>query len=174
MFAVFSYIKPLLTEVTGLSVNAVPLVLALFGTGMVVGNLVGARLADKALMRTIGGLLAWSVVVLAAIPFTAPYLAAICINVFLLGTVVAIGPALQIRLMDTAGHAQTLAAALNHSAFNTANALGAWLGGAAIAGGLGWTSTGWVGVVLSLGGLAVFAASLWLQRRMRSRGEAHA
>ena len=174
MFAVFSYIKPLLTEVTGLSVDAVPLVLALFGIGMVAGNLLGARLADKHLMRTIGGLLAWSVLVLAAIPFTAPYAVAICVNVFLLGTVVAIGPALQIRLMDTAGHAQTLAAALNHSAFNTANALGAWLGGVAIAGGLGWTSTGWVGVVLSLGGLVVFAASLWLQRRMRARGHAHA
>jgi MFS transporter, DHA1 family, inner membrane transport protein len=174
MFAVFSYVKPLLTEVTGLSVDAVPLVLALFGFGMVVGNLVGARLADKSLMRTIGGLLAWSVLVLAAIPFTAPYTAAICLNVFLLGTICAIGPALQIRLMDTAGDAQTLAAALNHSAFNTANALGAWLGGVAIAGGLGWTSTGWVGVLLAFGGMAVFAASLRLQRRMRARGQAHA
>ena len=174
MFAVFSYVKPLLTEVTGLPVDGVPLVLALFGTGMVLGNLVGARLADKALMPTIGALLAWSVVVLAAIPFTAPYALAICINVFLLGTTVAIAPALQIRLMDTAGDAQTLAAALNHSAFNTANALGAWLGGVAIAAGHGWTSTGWVGVLLAVGGLAVFAASLGLQRRMRARGEAHA
>ena len=174
MFAVFSYIKPLLTEVTGLAVDAVPLVLALFGTGMVLGNLIGARLADKSLMRTIGGLLAWSVFVLGAIPFTAPYTIAICINVFLLGTIVAIAPALQIRLMDTAGHAQTLAAALNHSAFNTANALGAWLGGVAIAGGLGWTSTGWVGVLLAFGGMAVFGASLSLRRRMQARGAAHA
>ena len=174
MFAVFSYIKPLLTEVTGLAVDAVPLVLALFGTGMVIGNLVGARLADKSLMRTIGGLLVWSVLVLGAIPFTAPYTVAICINVFLLGTIVAIAPALQIRLMDTAGHAQALAAALNHSAFNTANALGAWLGGVAIAGGLGWTSTGWVGVLLAFGGMAVFAASMVLRRRMQARGAAHA
>ncbi len=174
MFAVFSYIKPLLTEVTGMQVDAVPLVLALFGGGMVVGNLVGARLADKHLMRTIGALLVWSALVLAAIPFSAPYTVAICINVFLLGTVVAIAPGLQIRLMDTAGDAQTLAAALNHSAFNTANALGAWLGGVAIAGGLGWTSTGWVGVLLAFGGMAVFTASLGLQRRMRARGEAHA
>jgi len=174
MFAVFSYIKPLLTEVTGMPVDAVPLVLALFGIGTVTGNLVGARLADRALMGTIGGLLVWSVLVLAAIPLTAPHLVPICINVFLLGTVVAISPALQIRLMDTAGHAQTLAAALNHSAFNLANAFGAWLGGVAIAGGLGWTSTGWVGVVLSLGGLVVFAGSLWMQRRMRARGQAHA
>ena len=174
MFAVFSYVKPLLTEVTGMTVDTVPLVLALFGVGMVSGNLVGARLADKALMPTIGWLLAWSVFVLAAIPFTAPYTLAICANVFLLGTIVAIGPALQIRLMDTAGDAQTLAAALNHSAFNTANAMGAWLGGVAIANGLGWTSTGWVGVLLAFGGLAVFWASLAMQRRMRARGEAHA
>jgi DHA1 family inner membrane transport protein len=174
MFAVFSYVKPLLTEVTGMPLDGVPLVLALFGAGMVTGNLVGARLADKALMPTIAGSLAWSALVLGAIPFTAPYTVAICINVFLLGTVVALGPALQIRLMDTAGDAQTLAAALNHSAFNMANALGAWLGGTAIAAGLGWTSTGPVGVALALGGLAVFAASLWMRRRMRARGQAHA
>jgi DHA1 family inner membrane transport protein len=173
MFAVFSYVKPLLTEVTGLSLDGVPLVLALFGAGMVAGNLVGARLADRALMPTIGGLLAWSALVLAAIPFTAPYTIAICINIFLLGTVVALGPALQIRLMDTAGDAQTLAAALNHSAFNLANALGAWLGGVAIASGLGWTSTGPVGVLLAGGGGVVFAASVWVRRRMRARGEAH-
>ena len=174
MFAVFSYIKPLLTEVTGIGLDSVPLVLALFGLGTVTGNLFGARMADHALMRGIGLLLAWSVVVLAAVPFTAPYPVAACVNVFLVGTLVSIGPALQVRLMDTAGEAQTLAAALNHSAFNTANALGAWLGGAAIAAGFGWTATGWVGVLLALGGLVVFAASLWLQRRMRARGDAHA
>jgi DHA1 family inner membrane transport protein len=125
-------------------------------------------------MRTIGGLLLWSALVLAAVPFTAPYPLAICLNVFLLGTSVAIAPGLQIRLMDTAGEAQTLAAALNHSAFNTANALGAWLGGVAIAAGYGWTATGWVGLVLAFGGMGVFAASVLLQRRMRSRGLAHA
>jgi DHA1 family inner membrane transport protein len=62
--------------------------------------------------------------------------------------------------MDVAGDAQTLAAALNHSAFNVANALGAWLGGVAISAGLGWTSTGWVGALLALAGLAVFAWAL--------------
>ena len=165
MFAVLSYIKPLLTDVTHMSVDAVPLVLALFGVGMVLGNLVGARLADLSLMKTVGGLLVWSALVLSAIVFTAPYPVAISINVLLLGTIVAIAPALQIRLMDVAGHAQTLAAALNHSAFNTANAVGAWLGGIAIAAGLGWTSTGWVGTILTLAGLTVFCASLWQQQR---------
>ncbi|MOA46869.1 MFS transport protein AraJ [compost metagenome] len=63
---------------------------------------------------------------------------------------------MQIRLMDVAGEAQTLAAALNHSAFNLANALGAWLGGITISMGLGWESTGWVGMLLALGGLVIF------------------
>ncbi len=165
MFSVFSYIKPLLTEVTGLSVNSVPLVLSLFGLGMVAGNLVGSRLADKSLMRTIAGLLVWNALVLVGVAFTAPYVVAISVNVFLVGTLVAIAPALQIRLMDVAGDAQTLAAALNHSAFNLANALGAWLGGVAIAAGLGWTSTGWVGLALALGGMGMFGLSVWQDRR---------
>ena len=165
MFSVFSYIKPLLTEVTGISIDAVPLVLAMFGVGMVVGNLAGSRLADKSLMRTIAGVLVWDAVVLGAVVFTAPHALAISINVFLIGTVVAIGPALQIRLMDVAGDAQTLAAALNHSAFNVANALGAWLGGTAIAAGLGWTSTGWVGTLLAFAGMAIFGAAVWQARR---------
>ncbi|CAN5779458.1 MFS transporter [soil metagenome] len=160
MFSVFSYIKPTLIEVAGLPLAGVPFVLALFGLGMVAGNLVGARLADKSLVRTIGGLLVWSALVLALFSFAAHHVVTAAISVFLLGTIVAIAPALQIRLMDVAGDAQTLAAALNHSAFNMANALGAWLGGAAISAGLGWTSTGWVGVFLALAGMGVFAWSV--------------
>jgi DHA1 family inner membrane transport protein len=165
MFSVFSYIKPTLMEVTGLALDAVPLELALFGVGMVAGNLLGARLADRSLMRTIAVLLVWDAVVLAAFVLTAPHVVAMSVNVILLGTIVAIAPALQIRLMDVAGDAQTLAAALNHSAFNMANAFGAWLGGVAIAAGLGWTSTGWVGTLLAFAGMAVFGASLWQARR---------
>ncbi|KQR50062.1 MFS transporter [Acidovorax sp. Leaf160] len=167
MFSVFSYIKPTLTEVAGLPLAGVPFVLALFGLGMVAGNLVGSRMADKALMRTIGQLLAWSVVVLVFFVFAAHHVATAALATFLLGTVVAIGPALQIRLMDVAGDAQTLAAALNHSAFNAANALGAWLGGVAIAAGLGWTSTGWVGAVLALAGIGIFVWSLTSDRALR-------
>jgi DHA1 family inner membrane transport protein len=170
MFSVFSYIKPLLTEVTHMPLDAVPLVLALFGVGMVAGNLVGSRLADHSLMKTIAGVLLYAAFVLIAIVFTAPYTWAICANVFLLGTTVAIAPALQIRLMDVAGDAQTLAAALNHSAFNTANALGAWLGGVSIAAGLGWTSTGWVGALLAIAGMGVFGASVRQRKHSRARG----
>ncbi len=157
LFAVFSYVKPTMIEMAGLPLSGVPVVLALFGLGMVVGNVLGSRLADRALMPTVGGMLAWSVVVLVAFTFTSQHVVAGSINIFLIGTVVAVGPALQIRLMDVAGEAQVLAAALNHSAFNVANALGAWLGGVAISAGLGWNSTGWVGALLALAGLGVFA-----------------
>jgi DHA1 family inner membrane transport protein len=166
MFSVFSYVKPTMIELAGMPLAGVPVVLALFGLGMVVGNLLGARMADRSLMRAVGGMLVWSALVLAAYSFTARYMVMGSINVFLIGTVVAIGPALQIRLMDVAGDAQTLAAALNHSAFNMANALGAWLGGLAISAGLGWASTGWVGSLLALAGLGVFA---WAVLDARSR-----
>ncbi|WP_422823903.1 MFS transporter [Variovorax robiniae] len=156
MFSVFSYIKPTLTEVAGMSVAGVPFVLALFGLGMVTGNLVGSRLADKSLLKTIGGLLVYAFFVLVAFTFAAHHVVSAGICVFLIGTTVAIGPALQIRLMDVAGDAQTLAAALNHSAFNMANALGAWLGGLAISAGFGWTSTGWVGAFLAVVGMGIF------------------
>ncbi|MFZ6776830.1 MFS transporter [Undibacterium sp. Ji83W] len=160
MFAVFSYIKPILTEVTKLSAGVIPLILSLFGVGMVVGSMLGARLADKNLLRAIAGLLLWNALVLGGVSFAMAYTVSAIIWIFLLGTLVAIGPALQIRLMDVAGDAQTLAAALNHSSFNVANALGAWLGGAVITMGYGWTSTGWLGALLALGGLAVFGLSI--------------
>ena len=165
MFSVFSYIKPTLLEVTGLPLSGVPLVLALFGLGMVLGNLVGSRLADKALMPTIGCMLVYAAVVLMLFTVAAHHVVTAGIAVFLIGTTVAIAPALQIRLMDVAGDAQTLAAALNHSAFNAANALGAWLGGVAITAGLGWTSTGWVGALMALAGLGIFGLSLTSERR---------
>lgn len=79
---------------------------------------------------------------------------------------------LQMRLIQVAGRARTLGAALNHSALNAANALGAWLGGVVVAAGLGYRSTAWVGVALSLGGLVVLAASVALQRRTTQRERA--
>ncbi|WP_444632948.1 MFS transporter [Cupriavidus oxalaticus] len=169
MFSVFSYIKPTMLELAHMPAAGIPVVLALFGVGMVAGNLAGARLADKALTPTIGGVLVWTALVLGAFTFTAPHAWLAAANVLLVGTVVALGPALQIRLMDVAGDAQALAAALNHSAFNLANALGAWLGGVTIAAGYGWTSTGWVGLLLALGGLAIYA---WSVLDMDRRGAA--
>jgi len=165
LFSVFSYIASTATEVAGMPESAVPMMMALFGSGMIVGNLVGAWFADRNLMATIGGVLACSVVVMTVLWLTAenPFMLSAC--VFLVGCSVAIGPALQTRLMDVAADAQTLAAALNHSAFNIANALGAWLGGLAIAAGYGFAATGWVGAALAVAGLCVFGLSLLSDQR---------
>jgi len=160
LFCVLSYIAPTLTQVTGLSERYVPLELAVFGVGMILGNLVGSWLADRSLMRSIGGLLIWNAVVLCLFSVTARHTWLVTAVVLLVGTGCAIVPALQLRLMDVAEDAQTLAAALNHSAFNIANALGAWLGGVAITAGLGWASTGWLGALLAVAGLLIFAWSL--------------
>ena len=167
LFAVYTYLASTLMAVTGASAATVPLVLAVFGIGMTAGNLIVPRFADRALMPAAGALLLWSAVALALYPFAAEHLWSITLVVFAIGFGGALGTVLQTRLMDVAEDAQGLAAALNHSAFNTANALGPWLGGLAIAAGYGWTSTGWVGSLLALGGLACWAVSLLTSRPRR-------
>jgi len=174
MFAVFSYITPTLVNVAGIRESLVPFVLCVFGTGMIIGNVAGSRLADRALLPTIGGLLVWNATVLGLLVFTAGHAWLAVTNVLLIGTGFAVVPGLQTRLMDVAADAQTLAASLNHSAFNIANALGAWTGGLTIAAGYGWTSTGWVGTSFALGGLAVFAMSLLTDGTLRGRSRASA
>lgn len=158
LFAVFSYIAPTLIHQTGMSPASVPLVLIVFGVGMILGNIFGSRLADRSLMGTIVGVLIWNVVILTTFYLVADIAWATVLVVLLTGGSFALVPALQTRLMDVAEDAQTLAAALNHSAFNIANALGAWLGGVSIAAGFGWSSTGWVGAGLAAGGILLF---LW-------------
>ena len=165
MFAVYTYLADTMTAVTGVAPASVPIALMVFGIGMTAGNLLIPRFADKALMPTAAGLLVWSAIALALWPVAAQHWWSALVGVLAIGLGGALGTVLQTRLMDVAGDAQGLAAALNHSAFNTANALGPWLGGLAIAGGFGWTSTGWVGSLLALGGLAVLIVSLLVERQ---------
>ncbi|MBP0638006.1 MFS transporter [Cupriavidus sp. AcVe19-6a] len=159
MFAVYSFITPTLTMVTGLSAEQVPFALAVWGVGMVVGNLAGGWLADRALVPSIFGMLAWNAAFLSAFSMVADSPLLTLLVLFLIGNGFALVPALQARLMSIAGKAQTLAAALNHSAFNVANAIGATLGGVAIANNLGWVSTGWVGALLAVAGVGLMAIS---------------
>ncbi|MGV1843850.1 MULTISPECIES: MFS transporter [unclassified Rhizobium] len=165
MFSIFTYIASTTTDVAHLSVGMIPVVLALFGIGMNVGNVVGSRLADISLKGTIGGMLAFNVVIMTLFSMTAADPVMLCVCTFLIGCGFAACPAVQTRLMDVAADAQTLAAASNHSAFNVANALGAWLGGIAIAWGYTAAATGYVGAILSVGGLAVFGISVALERK---------
>lgn len=170
MFAVYTYISTTMTDVTGLPRSAVPVALMVFGLGMVVGNLIGGRLADTSVIRALYLSLVALAVLLAAFslgshsPWTAlPLL----FGVGAAGS--AVGPALQTRLMDVAHDAQTLAAALNHSALNIGNATGAWVGGLVIAAGLGYTAPAAAGSLLAIGGLLVFTMSVLLQKRTTIR-----
>ncbi|MET4676929.1 MULTISPECIES: MFS transporter [unclassified Luteibacter] len=172
MFAVYTYLADILINVTHMPLSSVPWVMAVFGIGMTIGNMVVPVFADRALMRTAGVLLLWSLVILAIFPFTAGNVWLLSLDVFFIGIGGALGTVLQTRLMDVAGDAQGLAASLNHSAFNTANALGPYLGGLAIAGGYGWTSPGWVGSLLALAGIGVWAASVMAEKRTASRATA--
>lgn len=156
MFAVLSYIAPTLINATGLSPHWIPFALLFYGFGALAGSLIGGWAADRNIEMTIGCSLSWSAVVLAVFPLTLGSVWTVMPMILLLGSATALVPALQVRLMDIAGESQTLAASLNHSAFNAANALGAWLGGLAIISPLQWRGTGWVGFMLALVGLLLF------------------
>lgn len=165
LFAVYTYLADILVQVTQMPLHTVPWIIGVFGIGLTAGNMIVPSFADRALMPTAGGLLVWSIVMLALVPLTAGNVWTLSIDVFFIGIGGALGTILQTRLMDVAGDAQGLAAALNHSAFNTANALGPFLGGLAIAHGYGWTSPGWVGSALAVMGLAIWMVSIAAERR---------
>lgn len=169
LFCVYTYLATTLTEVTHVSPGFVPVVFAVFGIGMTIGNIVVPWFADKALMPTGGALLLFSAATLLLFPLAAHSPVLVMIDVFFIAIAGSLGVVLQPRLMDVAGDAQQLAAALNHSAFNTANALGPLLGGFAIDAGWGWTSTGPVGACLALGGFAIWAVTMWDDRRREQK-----
>ncbi|UOQ89753.1 MFS transporter [Agromyces endophyticus] len=170
-FAMYSYIAPLATEVTGLATAAVPLVLVATGLGMTAGNLVGGRLADWSVRRTMYLAFAALAASLALLALTAQFTAGLFIGAFLIGaTSSALAPTIQTRLMDVARDSQSIAAALNHSALNIGNSLGALLGGTVIAAGFGYVAPIWVGLVLTIAGIALAVCSFALDRAARNRG----
>lgn len=165
MFGIYAYMASALENITGMSAKIVPLVMCLYGVGMTLGNIIIPRLVGRHVMLGLGWLLVWSAAMLALYPFALHHPYWVCIQVVLIGMSGAVGTLLQIRLMDVAKDAQTLAAALNHSAFNAANALGPFLGGLTINAGWGWASTAWVGVALAIIGLIVWWYTLRKERR---------
>ncbi|MFE1548218.1 MFS transporter [Streptomyces sp. NPDC058718] len=166
VFAAITYIAPMMTEVAGYSEGAVTWLLVLFGVGMFLGNLLGGRYADRALMPllyvTLGGL----AVVLALFTVFAHDKVLAAITILLIGALgFATVPPLQKRVLDQAHGAPTLASAVNIGAFNLGNALAAWLGGLVIAAGFGYTSANWVGAVLAAAALGLAFWSAALERR---------
>ena len=168
-FAVNSYVAPMVTEVAHAPSWAVPAVLVVSGVGMTVGNLVGGRLADRDLRRTLLGAFLGTATVLALIGWTAQWILVLAGLLFALGFCGSIlAPSIQTRLMDVAEDNQSIAAALNHSALNIGNSLGAFFGGAVIAAGWGFVAPAWVGVTMALIGLALTAVGFGLVRRERA------
>ena len=170
VFASFTYIAPMMTEVAGFSPGAVTWLLVLFGVGLFAGNVVGGRAADRRLMPSLYAFLGALAVVLAVFAFTAQWQvpAAVTIAVFGVFGFATVAP-LQARVLEQASGAPGLASAANIAAFNLGNAAGAWLGGAAIDAGFGYTAPNWVGAALALAGLGVAVAGGVSDRARRSR-----
>ncbi|MET9495567.1 Cmx/CmrA family chloramphenicol efflux MFS transporter [Streptomyces sp. NPDC006552] len=170
VFCAFSYLSPLLTEVAGLPEGWVPLVLALFGAGALVGTTIGGRVADAHLFGVLLTGITASTVFLAALALLGHLeIAAVALS-FLLGlSAFYTAPALNARMFNVAGAAPTLAGATTTAAFNLGNTGGPWLGGTVIDAGLGYPATAWAGGAMTVVALALTAVSLRLHRRTPSK-----
>ena len=168
MFAMYTYIAPTVTQVAGLSESRVPVYALAFGLGMVVGTPLAGRLADWSVFRSMITGMVLTGLALAVFTVTSQWFVAGLVTVFaitVVSSIVVVG--LQLRLMQVAGDAQTIGAAMNHASLNIANALGAWLGGLVVSAGFGYTAPAWVGAGLSALGLVVVLVSFSLHRRPR-------
>ncbi|MFJ5838585.1 MFS transporter [Streptomyces shenzhenensis] len=166
LFAAYSYVTPMLTDAAGFAESGVTLLLALFGVGATVGNLLGGRLADHATRGTLFGGLASLALVLALFPLLMRAEWSAALAVALLGTAAFVtGSPLQLMVMEKAASAPSLASSANQAAFNLANAGGAWIGGLALAAGFGVTSPAVAGAVLAVLGLGVAGVAYAVDRR---------
>lgn len=166
VFVVFTYIAPILEQVSGFSPRGVTLMLVLFGVGLTLGNMLGGKLADRALMRSLMGILAALAVVMAIFTKTSHASVPAAITVFVWGVAAfATVPPLQMRVVAKASAAPNLASTLNIGAFNVGNAMGAWLGGLAIAHGVALAALPWVAAVVAMGALVL----TWTAARLDAR-----
>ena len=166
MFATYSYIAPTITDVTGLDERWVPVFLLVYGVVSIVGTWLGGRLGDWSVLRTLvltgtGSAAALLVFFWSSAALVPAVLTVAAIGLFSSAWVIG----LQLRLMQVAGPARTLGAAMNHASLNVANALGAWVGGLVIAAGYGYRAPALVGAALSVAGLVVLGISLLVHRR---------
>ncbi|MBZ5733241.1 MFS transporter [Nocardioides sp. TRM66260-LWL] len=175
MFAVYSYIATTVTGVAGLSEGTVPVFLLAFGLGMVVGTWAAGELAGWSVFRSLIGAGLGTAVLMLVFWVAAPHGWLLLPVVFLITTVASVLTInLQLRLMDVAGDAVTLGAAMNHAALNAANALGAWLGGVVIAAGYGYRAPALVGAGLSVAGVLILLVAAAGHRAGGSAGDSAA
>ncbi|WP_371597613.1 MFS transporter [Streptomyces sp. NBC_00564] len=166
LFAAYSYITPMLTDAAGYADSSVTLLLALFGVGATAGNLLGGRLADRSMRGTLFGGLVSLAAVLALFPVLMATAWSAALAVVLLGTAAFVTSSpLLLMVMEKASSAPSLASSANQAAFNLANAGGAWIGGLALAAGLGVTSPAVVGAGLAVLGLGVAGVAYMVDKR---------
>ncbi|RSM58828.1 MFS transporter [Amycolatopsis sp. WAC 01376] len=165
IFATFSYLAPMLTEVAGLPESWVPGVLSLFGLGALIGITVGGRLADARPFATLYGGLAVDLLALVLLALSGPATPVAIFAVFLFGVAgFGVNPALNVRAFAVAGNAPTLVGASTTAAFNVGNTVGPWLGGESIDAGLGYPSVAWVSVGLGVATIVALTFAAGVQR----------
>ena len=171
VFAVFTYIQPILTRISGFAESAVSPILLVFGVGMIAGNLIGGKLADRRLLPTLIGSLAVLALVLGAMTFAvhSKFLAVLFTGLLGAAAFATVAP-LQLRVLQKAqGVGESLASSFNIAAFNLGNAIGAWLGGVIIAFGPGLGALPWAAALVTLAGLAIVLWSVRLEADAQTR-----
>ena len=172
LFAVYSYITPILTTNTHLSGTTITIVLAAFGLGTTLGALAAGPLGARYGMKMVAVGLATVAALLLVFTVTSRNPVSAIITLVVFGAVMfALGPVVQNRVIEVAGSAGSLVSAANQGAFNVANAIGAALGALVIDLGWGYASTMWVGAALALLGAAMVVANGLAGRRRVSRRE---
>ena len=169
MFAIYTYISWIMTDRAGLDPEWMWLVLMVYGIGAVGGNWFGGRVADRNLEIGIVFVLSMIALLLTGFYFSSTHAVLGIINFGVAGFFgTSLGPILQIRLMEVAEDAQTLAAALNHAALNLANAAGAYIGGLVISAGFSYSAPALAGVAMALAAICVWVPMFMLRRRKLS------
>jgi DHA1 family inner membrane transport protein len=166
LFAAYTYVAPITTDVTRLPASVVPIVLIVFGIGMTVGNVASGRFVDRGIRRSVVAGFVGTLIALIELLLLAHTPVGLFVGVFLIGGFSSVlGPAIQVRLMDVAKGSTTIAAASTHSALNIGNSLGAALGAVVIAAGLGYLSPVAVGIGITVLGLGIATVAFTLENR---------
>ncbi len=163
LFSTFTYIAPILLNVTRISPHAVTAMLFLFGIGLTVGNYIGGRLGDWRLMPSVIGIFALLIFVLVIFTRSSASLWPAAITIFCWGALVfALVSPLQMRVVNEAAAAPNLASTVNQGAFNFGNATGAWIGGLALTYGVAYERLAWISAMLAIVALVLSFYSYWL------------
>jgi DHA1 family inner membrane transport protein len=169
-FAVYTFVAPIITTISGMPQGFVSIALIFAGVGMTAGNFIGGHQADVNLKRGLFVFFGVLIVSLVGIEFFAQYFGGLVFFLLLMGVGVGgLSPIIQTRLINVAGDSQTLAAAINHASLNIGNSLGAASGAIVVGAGLGYLAVSWIGLIFAGIGIAIAITSFAVERRSLQR-----